>query len=95
MKTAPFLRAFAVECLFDRRNTGSRRRAHFGGMKEPLEARGLGFIVEKDGFVLTNYDNLVEKTSERLFERLEVTSGSGSLSRRKSSAWSPRSIWAS
>ena len=48
----------------------------FGSMQEPLEPRGLGFIVEKDGFVLTNYDNLVEKTSERLFARLEVTSGS-------------------
>lgn len=47
-----------------------------GGMKQPLEARGLGFIVEKEGFVLTNYDNLVEKCSERLFEHFEVTSGS-------------------
>jgi serine protease Do len=47
----------------------------YGGMKEPLEARGLGFIVEKEGFVLTTYDNLVDKASERLFERLEVTSG--------------------
>jgi serine protease Do len=47
----------------------------YGGTKLPLEARGLGFIVEKDGFVLTNYDNLVEKASERLFERFEVTSG--------------------
>ncbi|WP_461782867.1 S1C family serine protease [Prosthecobacter sp.] len=48
------------------------------GMQEPLQPRGLGFIVEKDGFVLTTYDNLVEKTSERLFERLEVTSGTKS-----------------
>lgn len=48
----------------------------FAGMKEPLEARGLGFLVEKDGFVLTNYDNLVDKTSERLYERFEVASGS-------------------
>jgi serine protease Do len=47
----------------------------FGSMQEPLEPRGLGFIVEKEGFVLTTYDNLVEKTSERLFDRLEVTSG--------------------
>jgi S1-C subfamily serine protease len=48
----------------------------YGGMTEPLEARGLGFIVEKDGFVLTNYDNLVEKSSQRLFDHFEVTSGS-------------------
>ncbi len=47
-----------------------------GGMKQPLEARGLGFIVEKEGFVLTNYDNLVEKASERLFDHFEVSSGS-------------------
>ena len=47
----------------------------FGSMQEPLEPRGLGFLVEKEGFVLTNYDNLVEKASERLFERFEVTSG--------------------
>lgn len=46
------------------------------GMNEPLESRGLGFIVEKDGFVLTNYDNLVEKASERLFERFEVAAAS-------------------
>jgi serine protease Do len=46
-----------------------------GGMKEPLVARGLGFIVEKEGFVLTNYDNLVEKSSERLLEHLEVSLG--------------------
>jgi serine protease Do len=48
----------------------------FGSMKQPLEARGLGFIVEKKGFVLTNYDNLVEKASERLFDHFEVSSGS-------------------
>lgn len=47
----------------------------FGSMQEPLEPRGLGFLVEKDCFVLTTYDNLVEKASERLFGRFEVTSG--------------------
>ena len=48
----------------------------FGSMQEPLEPRGLGFIVEDEGFVLTNYDNLVDKATERLFGRLEVASGS-------------------
>lgn len=48
----------------------------FAGMNEPLEARGLGFLVEKEGFVLTNYDNLTDQATERLFQRLAVTSGS-------------------
>lgn len=34
--------------------------------------RGLGFIVEKDGFVLTNYDNLVTQPSGRLLEHLKI-----------------------
>ncbi|NJM55196.1 MAG: serine protease [Verrucomicrobiae bacterium] len=46
-----------------------------GGMAEPLQARGLGFVVEKEGFVLTTYSNLVEAGSGRLFERIVVFSG--------------------
>ena len=37
--------------------------------------RGLGFIVERDGFVLTNYDNLVAKPDGRLLEHLKIVSG--------------------
>lgn len=40
--------------------------------------RCLGFIVEQDGFVLTNYDNLTSKADGRLLEKYEVTSGAKS-----------------
>jgi serine protease Do len=73
MKTFLSLLLLSVPLLAETPDRGVVRI--YGGTKQPLEARGLGFIVEKDGFVLTNYDNLVEKASERLFERFEVTSG--------------------
>ncbi|MCX6857054.1 MAG: trypsin-like peptidase domain-containing protein [Verrucomicrobia bacterium] len=38
--------------------------------------RCLGFIVEKEGFVLTNYDNLTSQPDGRLLESFAVTSGS-------------------
>jgi serine protease Do len=41
-------------------------------MKQPLQR---GFIVEREGFVLTTYDNLVDPGSERLFEQIEVATG--------------------
>jgi hypothetical protein len=74
MKTFLSLLLLSVPLLAETPDRGVVRL--FAGMKEPLEARGLGFIVEKDGFVLTNYDNLVDKTSERLFDHFEVSSGS-------------------
>jgi S1-C subfamily serine protease len=37
--------------------------------------RCLGFIVEKEGFVLTNYDNLTSQPDGQLLEKFEVTSG--------------------
>ncbi len=40
--------------------------------------RGLGFIVEKEGYVLTNYGSLVSEADGRLLERFEVTSGAES-----------------
>jgi len=46
-----------------------------GGMVEPLQMRGLGLVVEKEGFVLTTYSNLVEGGTGRLFERVVVFSG--------------------
>jgi serine protease Do len=38
--------------------------------------RCLGFIVEKEGFVLTNYDNLTSQPDGRLLESFAVRSGS-------------------
>ena len=38
--------------------------------------RCLGFIVEREGFVLTNYDNLTSQPDGRLLENFSVTSGS-------------------
>ena len=38
--------------------------------------RCLGFIVEREGFVLTNYDNLTSQPDGRLLENFAVTSGS-------------------
>jgi serine protease Do len=40
--------------------------------------RCLGFIVEKEGFVLTNYENLTSQPDGRLLETFAVTSGSKS-----------------
>ena len=40
--------------------------------------RCLGFIVEKEGFVLTNYENLTSQPGGRLLEKFEVTSGTKS-----------------
>ena len=37
--------------------------------------RCLGFIVEKEGFVLTNYDNLTSQPDGRLLEKFEITCG--------------------
>ena len=38
--------------------------------------RSLGFIVEKEGFVLTNYQNLTSEPDGRLLEQFEVKHGS-------------------
>lgn len=48
------------------------------GIREPLEARGLGFIVEKDGFVLTTYTNLIDPASGVLLDRIRAASGTKS-----------------
>lgn len=40
--------------------------------------RSLGFIVEKEGFVLTNYKNLTSEPDGRLLEQFEVKHGSKS-----------------
>jgi hypothetical protein len=37
--------------------------------------RCLGFIVEKEGFVLTNYENLTSQPDGKLLEKFAVTSG--------------------
>ncbi len=46
-----------------------------GSKKGQVVNRCLGFIVEKEGFVLTNYDNLTSQPDGRLLEKFEVTSG--------------------
>jgi serine protease Do len=46
-----------------------------GSKKGQVVNRCLGFIVEKEGFVLTNYDNLTSQSDGRLLEKFEVTSG--------------------
>jgi hypothetical protein len=43
-----------------------------GGQKEPLSQRGLGFIVEEQGFTVTTYDNLIDPSTGRLLEKLKV-----------------------
>lgn len=43
-------------------------------------SRGLGFIVEKDGFLLTTYRNLVVPATEDLHESFRVRSGSREFS---------------
>ncbi len=45
------------------------------GTREPLNDRGLGFIVEKDGFVLTTYTNLIDPASGVLLERIRAALG--------------------
>lgn len=49
-----------------------------GDEQEPATHRGLGFIVEKDGYLLTNYSILTDPKSERLMDgfRVGLTDGS-------------------
>lgn len=45
------------------------------GHQEPLPPRGLGFVVEKEGFVLTAYQNLIDPASGVLLERISARVG--------------------
>jgi S1-C subfamily serine protease len=38
-----------------------------------MEPRGLGFVVEKEGFVLTNYGSLVDGEDGQLLQKIEAT----------------------
>jgi serine protease Do len=46
-----------------------------GTTGESARGGGLGFIVEKEGFILTVYDHLVHPGDGRFFEKFEVRSG--------------------
>lgn len=79
MKLLPHLACLFAVASLGMAETSTRGVARIQGFEKSLEdqpaSQCLGFVVESAGFILTNYQGLVQQGSGRLLEHFKVTLG--------------------